>query len=236
MARNRYSKKSVWFAILADKFITEGAAQVREDLVSYSKSLGYQQIRQQQQHIHIARNEIAAEFMNESRRSNDTLVMLDTDHQHPQDIVEILVNHNVSVVGALCFRRGEPYDPQVYIRKGGKLIKPAEWGPGLMQCEIVGFGAVAIQRRAFEQMEAEGYPFPWFRNTYIDNENKFEGEDFYFCRHANKAGVPIYCDMDTISPHLMITGIDDRQWKQTVKKHRTGTGILVPEPWFGDYR
>ena len=236
MSRNRYKKKGIWFAILADKFITEGAAQVREDLVHYSKMLGYRQIRQQQQHIHIARNEIAAEFMNESKRAKDTLVMLDTDHQHPEDIIEILVEHDKPVVGALCFRRGEPYDPQVYVRKEGRLIKPAQWEPGLMQCEIVGFGAVAIQRQAFEQMEEQGYAFPWFRNTYKDNVNKFEGEDFYFCRMATEAGVPIYCDMDTISPHLMITGIDDTYWKQRVKKHRSGTGILVPEPWFGDYR
>jgi len=206
--------RMVYFAVLNERSIQHEAVDAREDLGEVARLQGAERIRSNYSRVDVARSRISKKFMELTKAPKDTLVMLDTDHNHPQDIVFRLVRHDVGVVGALCFRRGEPYDPQFYVRtEDGALMQPVEWDPeALDKGTIVGSGAIAIQRWVFEELESKGFHYPWFRNMYTDGSDDFFGEDWYFGLSCEKVGVPHYCDFSTISPHMRMAYVDDKTW------------------------
>jgi hypothetical protein len=117
------------------------------------------------------------------------------------------------VVGALAFRRGEPFDPQVYIRGAdGDLYRPVKWEKGLLPCAIVGMAAVAIKRHVFSTLEAEGSHYPWFRNIYIDGQDPNLAEDWDFCLKCERVGIGVFADMGLIAPHMFMDAIDEKRW------------------------
>ena len=72
--------------------------------------------------------------------SNAThLLMLDSDHTHPRDIVARLARWVIDdpsrlVVGGLNFRRSEPFDPCAFLPDGrGGIYAPVEWPQGLVR-------------------------------------------------------------------------------------------------------
>src|SRR3989337_2798540 len=142
------SQRGIYFAVLNERAIQHEAVDAREDLGEVARLQGAERIRSAYSRVDVARNRIAKKFMELTKNPKDTIVMLDTDHTHPQDIVYRLVRHDVGVIGALCFRRGEPYDPQFYVRgEDGELRQPVEWDPeALDKGTIIGTGAIAIQR------------------------------------------------------------------------------------------
>jgi hypothetical protein len=209
----KLEKRAVFFAVLNERAIQHEAVDAREDLGEVARQRGAMRLRSPYSRVDVSRNRIAKVFMELSQRPKDTVVMLDTDHTHPMDIVHLLARHDVGVVGALCFRRGEPFDPQFYVRQEGDLLQPAEWDPTeLAKGTIVGSGAIAIQRWVFEKLEQEGFHYPWFRNIYTDGKDEFYGEDWYFGLNCEKAGIPHYCDFSTVSPHMRVATVDDKTW------------------------
>jgi hypothetical protein len=204
----------VFFAVLNERAIAHEAVDAREDFGEVARLMGFERIRSNYSRVDVARSRIAKKFMELTKSPKDTLVMLDTDHTHPQDIVYRLARHNLGVVGALCFRRGEPFDPQFYVRgEDGDLRQPVEWDPEAVdKGTIVGSGAIAIQRWVFEKLEQEGFHYPWFRNMYTDGADTFYGEDWYFGLNCEKAGIPHYCDFSTISPHMRTAYVDEKTW------------------------
>jgi hypothetical protein len=168
-----------------------------------------------------ARNTITRAFMDQTSQPDDTLVMLDADHEHPKTIIERLVSHNLPVVGALAFTRLPPHRPCVAFRHNGQMAYPTEWEPydGPVQVTIVGSGAIAIQRRVFETLQTHGYCWPWFRLVYDENEVTQEGEEVYFGRTCEKAGVSVYCDMGMVTPHLGLQRVDETTHKEYRARH-----------------
>ena len=204
----------MYFAVLNERAIPHEAVDAREDLGEVARLMGFERIRCNYSRVDVARNRIAKRFMELTSRPKDTLVMLDTDHTHPMDIVGRLARHDYGVIGALCFRRGEPFDPQFYVRgEDGELRQPVEWDPeGIDKGTIVGTGAIAIQRWVFEKLEQDGHHYPWFRSIYTDGDDTFLGEDWYFGLICEKASIPHYCDFSTVSPHMRVAYVDAKTW------------------------
>lgn len=145
------------------------------------------------------------------------LVMLDLDHAHPPDIVErlarwVLQDRTRQVVGGLNFRRGEPYDPCAFIMgEDGELHAPADWPQGLIEVDAIGHGALLVSREVFERLEP---PYWAYSYAHVDREI-YPSEDMYFSWLCKEAGIKLWCDTMTTSPHL-ITGVIDesvfRSW------------------------
>lgn len=126
------------------------------------------------------------------------ILFLDDDHTFPSDLFFKLMSHNKDVVGALGFRRLEPFSPCVFswalnqsngnlaVRERPDLIKT-----GLQKVDAIGFGAVLIKMSVFERLG----PPPWFKFDEV-------GEDLFFCDKCAQAGISIYCDTDLIAPHI----------------------------------
>lgn len=172
---------------------------------------GYPYIKAGYRLTPVQRNTFASELL---KTEHTHLLMLDTDHQHPSDIAERLLrwwkaDNSRKIIAALCFRRGEPYDPLAFVKtESGEFHTLAQWPKTLVQVQAVGSGAILIHRSVFEQLK-----FPWFEITYVNGVAI--GEDMTFCRKAEEAGISIWCDMTTVSPHIMESLVDEgsfRNW------------------------
>lgn len=225
----------VWYAILLERSIGDMAANALFDVCGRAALQGYQRITIPYGRTDVVRNLLAADFMRQSSDPDDVLVMLDNDHVHPYDVIERLVAHGVPVVGALAYRRSEPYDPQLYGLVDGKLRQPSRTGGELVRVDLVGFGAVAIRRRAFLALAAAGKPAPWFRYDYDDGGAVFLTEDTRFCRLCGMAGVGVYCDTALVTPHVGTRLIQGDEWAEQMRlmhpianEARERVALIVP--------
>lgn len=164
------------------------------------------------------RNDVArhkfAQFLLNSEYTH--LLMLDSDHRHPVDVVQRLARWfqaypEVRVVGGLNFRRGEPFDPCAFVDPGdGEFHRLAEWGPGLLRVDALGTGSMMIDRRVFEQLpESAG----WFDYEY-PNHSAWPGTDMTFCARCRAAGISLWCDTTCVSPHLGVQFITEATYRQ----------------------
>jgi hypothetical protein len=165
----------------------------------------------------VNRNAFAAELL----RSNFThLVMLDSDHIHPVDVVEKMVrwvwqDPTRLVIGGLHFRRGEPFEPCAFIYgSDGQLHAPAEWQPGLIQVDAIGHGTLCVHRAVFERM-----PAPWWAYDYSRAPEVYPSEDLWFCRLCREHGITMWCDTTLTSPHIINNIVDAETFQRWIADH-----------------
>jgi hypothetical protein len=214
----------VFWSTLLERSVQEQAVIPLLAVAGRAANQGYSLLATGYQRTDTARNYLIDVFLKNTTDPDDCLVMLDCDHAHPVDIVERLAAHNVGVVGALAFRRGEPFDPCFFVRTpDGKLAHLLEWR-GLMRGAVVGTGAVAIRRWVFDKLTEAGFGWPFFRYAYTDEEtlraSGFQSEDVYFALNCEKAGIPHHCDTTLVTPHLITSAVDDETWKRWVTAHK----------------
>jgi len=172
----------------------------------------------------IARNRMAMTLLEDERFTH--LVMLDSDHVHPADVVARLVERvqehpDWLVVAGLNFRRGEPYDPCVFFSKDGEVLQPDEFGAVLSDpTMLVGTGSIIIAREVFERMLAEEPDKPFFGYEYKPDwrYDQYSGVDMWFCRRCVEMGIQVYCDTSNTSPHIGDRLIDESAYRE----HRRG--------------
>lgn len=239
---HEFVPRKVFYATLPERNVSQQNYLSMLEVAARGGIIGAARINISYARTDWARDLIASEFLKLSARPEDTLIMLDDDHLHDPQTLERLTRWDKPIVGALAFRRGEPYYPCVFIKnpddKPGAFF-PMEWQPGLIECEHVGFAAVAIQRRVFESLLVAGFEFPWFRYEYPDVKmstsllvdgklpphveigKKYtpQSEDIYFCRNARKAGVKVYADMSLVAPHITDGFVDASTWRRYVEEH-----------------
>jgi hypothetical protein len=166
--------------------------------------------------LEYTRNDIArhkfAEFLLETEYTH--LLMLDSDHIHPATVVQRLARwfaaypEVVRVIGGLNFRRGEPFDPCAFVDPGdGSYRRMAEWGHGAIEVEALGTGSIMIERSVFEEL-----PKPWFAYDYSKWEG-WPGTDMWFSELCRKAGIALWCDTTTTSPHIGDMLIDETSYR-----------------------
>jgi hypothetical protein len=157
--------------------------------------------------IDVVRNLMATALL-ESEYTH--LLMLDIDHKHPTDIIQrlsrwVLAFPDVKVVSGINFRRGAPFDPIAGTHRDatGKQVVLTSWPEGLFKVNEVGAGSLLVSREVFEQLEP-----PWFFNIYDEvMQNSFPGEDIGFSRKCAAAGIDMFVDSTTSSPHCTTTFI-----------------------------
>jgi len=182
-------------------------ADVLFDLITIAQR-GHPFIRTQYARTELQRNMMAEHLL---KTDYTHLLMLDVDHRHPPDIVERLsrwVKQDPArlIVAGLAFRRCAPYDPCVFLvnEQTGAIEQPAEWAPGLVQADLVGTAAILIHRSVFERVAR-----PWFAMDFSGAAaGKYPGEDMWFCQRAREAGIGVWCDLSTVSPHLIERWVD----------------------------
>lgn len=123
----------------------------------------------------------------------DYILWLDTDMRFPKDALDRLLAHGEDIVGCNYSTRMLPPQPTATNYEGNKFT-PVHTTPdktGLERVGYMGFGVMLTKTDVFRRMEA-----PWFHLGYSTVNNKFIGEDVYFCRKANDLDIPVLVDHD----------------------------------------
>lgn len=180
------------------------------DLAMSAGRNGYQRLGPGYSRTDYNRNECCKKFLEASKYDNDLLIMLDADHRYPGNTLERFAANDPQhgVVGALAYRRGEPYDPLFFVRNGGGLYPLFGFDRGpLYQCAIVSTSAISIRRWVLVELTNKGYIAPWFRYEYPTDGSQ-PSEDMYFGRVCEAAGIWHYCDTGLEIPHSAVAWID----------------------------
>lgn len=214
----------VWWSILSER---AGSANdqcwvTHLQVASECGKQGYKSMLLGYSRTDFARNELTKKFLEISKRDDDLLVMLDGDHKYIPDIVSRFAAEDpkMGVVGALAYRRGEPYDPLFFIRDlTGTLRAPAQFERGeLFRCAIVSTSAISIRRWVLVELNRAGYLWPWFRYEYPTNQS-LPSEDMYFGRICEQAGIWHHCDSAIEIPHSSVSFVDHDVNEAYLKSH-----------------
>lgn len=218
--------RRVWWGVLLERCNYDMSTQA---VMNFAYRMGQRSMRYPQQlwqpimseykRTDIHRQGFAEVFMTLSDRPDDTLVLLDIDHNHPVTTGMRLVAHDVPVVVPLMFRRGEPYDACALRRfPDGELRHLRSFQPGLHRMDAVGSGAIAIQRQVFERLMAAGHEW-FFKYEYLTKPNRAPSEDLYFSKICEEAGIEMYVDTEFETPHITLGLIGRDTHEQWVTEH-----------------
>lgn len=117
------------------------------------------------------------------------VLFLDSDMIFPRDTLQVLLRHNLPIVGVNYVRRHFPATPTAW--KDDKALETLPKDKGVIEVDHVGMGVMLVDRRVFDCIE-----LPFFSFDYKDDGLTLVGEDVYFCRQCKKAGIPTYIDHD----------------------------------------
>ncbi len=162
----------------------------------------------------IQRNKFAVHAL---KQGYEYLLMLDSDHVHPPNIVfqllhDIEEHPEYEIIGGLAFRRGEPFEPMAYhLTRDGLLASLVPREAKIYEVDRLATCSMLIRCDVFKRL-----PYPWFQYNYDNltalgwpncdlsalDDNLFRSEDIFFCKLAKDHGLRIYVDARVKSPHI----------------------------------
>lgn len=149
--------------------------------------------------IHAARQQACETAILIEKDLNITHVCMIDDDQCdiPENAISRLLAHDKDFVAAFVYTRHPPYLPNIYdLGSDGKYhnIDDNRERTGLIKAGATGFGMVLIKVSAIKKL-------------YEQDKNLFGywgevGEDIFFCRRMEKAGLQMFMDTNLIIGHL----------------------------------
>lgn len=125
----------------------------------------------------------------------DFLLMLDSDHSFPADLLHRLIVHNKPIVAANCVTKTLPCKTTARVKVEGDLQGRDVFSDpdkhGLAQVWRVGTGVMLIRRDVLEKVPHSAWAMP-----YVAEGDTFQGEDWSFCKACEDLDIPIYVDHD----------------------------------------
>lgn len=140
------------------------------------------------------RNNLAQAAVNESA---DWTFWLDTDMRFEKDALDRLLKHDKPIVGTNYVTREVPPHPTARVFKDrdtdtiAEYVRTTEKSTGLEQVDYIGFGCVLVKTEVFRTLEQ-----PWFHIGFSTVNNRYIGEDVYFCMKAAAKNYPVLIDHD----------------------------------------
>ena len=144
----------------------------------------------------------------------DWIIFIDDDMTFQPDAIARLVarhrEHNLDMVGGLCFQRGEPHQPTLYMREQpteGNYMFLEDWTDGeVIEVDATGMAFVLITRRLLEAIAGEFPPLEERLKgrppSYFRWDEKGYGEDMTFCQDVKKTGARIFVDTSIKIGHI----------------------------------
>lgn len=139
------------------------------------------------------------------RMDGDWLLFIDDDMVWEPDAVKRLVEareeHDLDMVGALCFRRTPPHQPTLYMRTqptSGPYNFLEKWTDDIVEVDATGLAFCLIHKRVFERIAGSEMP-PLEERLQNRPPNFFRwtggfGEDLAFCQDVKASGGRIFVD------------------------------------------
>ena len=153
-----------------------------------------------------------------SRMRGDWILFIDDDMVWQPDAVKRLVQslrdleeagHEVDVLGGLCFRRVEPFQPTLYVREAasGAYNFLEDWEGRYVEVDATGMAFCLITKRCLERIAGTPQP-PFEERLKMDRHPDFFrwtgalGEDLRFCQDVRAAGGRIVVDTEIHVEHI----------------------------------
>lgn len=145
------------------------------------------------------------------RMQGDWVLFIDSDMVFDTQAIGRLVltreEHDLDVLGGLCFQRTPPYQPTLYMREtpteGGYAFLE-KWESDIVEVDGTGMAFIIIHRRVFERMvqhfQDKSFAWPTLEaRIKTPPPNFFRwtdgiGEDLRFCQDARASGSQIFVD------------------------------------------
>lgn len=123
------------------------------------------------------------------------LLMVDTDHTFPPDLLHKWIPHGKLCLAANCVIKRIPSGPTARqkhpTRKDGVPVYTDPDSHGLEQVWRVGTGVILFNMKVFDQVGDDAWAMP-----YLPHAETYQGEDWTFAEAMEKAGIPIWIDHD----------------------------------------
>ncbi len=210
----------IYWGVLLERCMYDQAVKAVMRVAYRAGKMGFPQIHVPHMATEWAREEFTRGFLEISKDPEDTLVMLDADHEHPNDIVERLGSTEYGVVAAMAFCRGAEPRPAFFMYEE----EEKEWYSirdipknEIIPVDVVGTGAIAIKRWVFYKIahELPGHP-PYWRKMYDVARG---GEDWYFSKQCKKAGIQCYVNTGVEIPHYQLGTVTEKDWENYAREH-----------------
>jgi hypothetical protein len=146
------------------------------------------------------RNALMQQFL-DTPRFGATL-LLDSDMTFRPDTALRLLAHQLPFVAVAGFSRLPPFHRVAFKTPTQPLIRTPEHR-GLQPAWSVGAACVLVRRELVERM-----PRPWFQHPRPGEPWAGNGEDLFFCRQVEAAGVPLMVDLDVPLSHVGAVPVD----------------------------
>lgn len=166
----------------------------------------------------------------------DWVIMIDDDMTWEPDALLRLVDtyHSLKdqgldpdIVGGLCFRRGFPYQPTLYMRETattGPYNIRETWEPGeIVEVDATGMAFCLIAKRAFERLVGDEMPPYEVRRDHTKTPDFFQwrdgmGEDLRFCMDVKAAGGRIFVDTGIKTGHVTAVLANEQLYFETMAR------------------
>ena len=137
--------------------------------------------------VDTSRNMLAKEAINQKA---EYILWVDSDMILPEDALTKLLSHKKDIVSAAyAFKDINSQDLIAFSIDNKRM--PYSSIDGLTEVGGIGFGCCLTKTSVFDKID---FPYFVFGEDY--------GEDIYFCRKVNKAGIKIYLDPDVKCGHI----------------------------------
>jgi GT2 family glycosyltransferase len=146
----------------------------------------------------------------------DYLFFLDSDVIPPENILDVLIGHNLPIVCGIYNSKtpGMPWGMWNFNKTANTFLALDKWKKRLVQVDVTGCGCMLIKSDVILKMH-EAYPdlplFMWTKDrsskvtsklNVPDERMRGVSEDFWFCLLAAKCGFPIVIDTDMKCSHI----------------------------------
>lgn len=118
------------------------------------------------------------------------VMFVDADMKFPSDTFIRLLLRDKDVIGVNCTNRTWPVETIACDLKNGRRIDSRKKF-GVQKVQHIGTGLMMVKTSVFRKMQPPLFMFEW-----IPQENKYCGEDVYFCAKCHDVGVDVWVDHD----------------------------------------
>jgi choline kinase len=128
----------------------------------------------------------------------DYLFCIDSDIVLEKDSLKRLFSHNKDIVSGLYVKKNlDKTEYEIYDKINGRFKVKTVISKDLFEIHGCGFGCVLLKTSVFDQIE-----YPYFKNTFMSNEEPKSSEDLYFCRKAKVSGFQLWADPAVLCGHI----------------------------------
>lgn len=189
------SDKTIAFCMAAGDRMHTACAVDFANCYSYTSRIGHRVMTN-----HMSSSILAEVRQNLCRTSIEAgashIFMFDSDARFPKYAVDRLLEWDKPVVSVNASKRKRPVGPTARKKNlffGDNTETESVWPDpeklDLEEVETVGMHMMLIRTDVFFELE-----YPWFSMPFVEQADKWVGEDVFFCGRLKEAGVPLYID------------------------------------------